>query len=54
MHAPPPPLKHAAQSVGPLISYKLKPAAGWKVVNEASLNARTLYSSVTYKAQGGE
>ncbi|KIZ07506.1 hypothetical protein MNEG_0440 [Monoraphidium neglectum] len=41
-------------AAGPLLSYKLKPAAGWKLSNEASLNTRTLYSSITYKALKGD
>lgn len=41
-------------SAGPLLSYKLKPAPGWKVANEASLKTRSLYSSVTYKALKGD
>ncbi|KAI8471573.1 MAG: hypothetical protein J3K34DRAFT_416574 [Monoraphidium minutum] len=41
-------------AAGPLLSYKLKPASGWKVANEASLKTRTLYSSVTYKALKGD
>lgn len=42
------------QAAGPILSYKLKPASGWKVANEASLKTRTLYSSITYKAMKGE
>lgn len=42
------------QSAGPLISYKLKPAAGWRVSSEASLKTKTVYSSVAYKALKGD
>jgi len=41
-------------STGPLLSYKLKPAAGWKVATEASARSKVLAASVTYKALGGE
>jgi len=49
----PQPTSHR-QSTGPLISYKLKPAEGWRVANEASLKTKTIYSSVSYKALKGE
>jgi hypothetical protein len=41
-------------ATGPLLSYKLKPAQGWKVASEASLRSRTLAASVTFKALKGE
>jgi hypothetical protein len=41
-------------ATGPLLSYKLKPAEGWKVATEASLRSRTLAGSVTFKALKGE
>lgn len=41
-------------STGPLLSYKLKPAEGWKVATEASMRSKVLAASLTYKAQRGE
>jgi hypothetical protein len=41
-------------ATGPLLSYKLKPAEGWKVATEASLRSKTLAASVTFKALKGE
>ena len=41
-------------STGPLLSYKLKPADGWKVATEASMRGKVVAASVTYKAQQGE
>lgn len=41
-------------ATGPLISYKMKPADGWKVATEASVKTRTLAGSLTYKALKGE
>jgi hypothetical protein len=32
----------------------VKPAAGWKVASEASPRIKTIYTSVSYKALGGE
>jgi hypothetical protein len=43
-----------APTTGPLLCYKLKPAAGWKVATEASLRSKTLAASLTFKAQKGE
>jgi hypothetical protein len=59
---PPPPLPRFLKSLklvqtpstGPLLSYKLKPAEGWRVATEASWRSRVLAASVTYKAQRGE
>lgn len=42
------------QAQGPILSYKVKPAEGWKIANEASPKIKTIYSSITYKAQKGE
>jgi len=39
---------------GPLLTYKFKPAAGWKVATEASLDRRQLAGSITYKALQGD
>jgi hypothetical protein len=39
---------------GPLVTYKIKPAAGWKVATEASLDKKQLASSITYKTLQGE
>lgn len=41
-------------ATGPLLSYKLKPAEGWKLATEASLRSRTLAGSMTFKALKGE
>ena len=51
---PPPPPLYQQQAQGPILSYKLKPAAGWKVANEAAPRIKTVFSSVTYKALQGE
>lgn len=41
-------------STGPLLSYKLKPVAGWRVATEASVRSKVVAASVAYKAKGGE
>ncbi|WIA35094.1 hypothetical protein OEZ86_003580 [Tetradesmus obliquus] len=41
-------------ATGPLLSYKLKPAEGWKLATEASLRSRTLAGSITFKALKGD
>ncbi|GBF98184.1 hypothetical protein Rsub_10684 [Raphidocelis subcapitata] len=41
-------------AAGPLFSYKVKPAPGWKIANEASPKIRTIYSSISYKALNGD
>lgn len=39
---------------GPILSYKVKPAEGWKVASEAAPRIKTVFSSITYKAMKGE
>jgi hypothetical protein len=41
-------------STGPLLSYKLKPAQGFKVCTEASMRSKVMAASLSYKAQHGE
>ncbi|KAF8056346.1 psmg3 [Scenedesmus sp. PABB004] len=41
-------------ATGPLLSYKVKPADGWRVATEASLRSKVLAASVTYKALAGD
>ena len=43
-----------APAQGPILSYKVRPAAGWKVASEAAPKIKTLYSCVTYQALKGE
>lgn len=39
---------------GPLLSYKLKPAEGWKVTTETSMRSKVVVGVLSYKAQQGE
>lgn len=41
-------------AAGAAMSYKLKPAEGWKVHAEAALKPKLLNSSITYKAKQAE